>query len=108
MDLSSGNGRIHLVHFAGEDGKFSFDALPLGTYNYFIQDAISNGVAGGSVVIESDDNGKTIDTGNIILDNLAPFVVSTDPESGASDVNTPDIKIIFSEKIDSRSVSRNT
>ncbi|MBF0227030.1 MAG: Ig-like domain-containing protein [Desulfobacterales bacterium] len=105
VELKSSN--ITISKLSDEQGTFSFEGLPLLTYTLSILEPNTNGTAIRKVVLNS--NGQVIDLGSIVLDNEAPYIVSTVPDINATDVNPSNpIVITLSELIDPKSVTSNT
>ncbi|NOY63798.1 MAG: hypothetical protein GXO97_00115, partial [Nitrospirae bacterium] len=102
----SGRG-IRLARVADTTGHFVFNGIPLGSYSIFIEEPVTNGIAGRTVEITT--NGQVIDLGTIVLDDTNPYVVSTLPAENFTDIQ-PDtqIKITFNELIDPSSINSNT
>ena len=72
------------------DGRFTFNAVPLGTYTLLLDDPIGTGLATRTVsVVDSP-----VDLGDIVLDDSLPEVVSTDPIAGAVNVSLDQTVII--------------
>ena len=78
------------------DGRFSFGAVPVGTYTLMLDDPIGTGLA--TIMVTVVDS--AVDLGDIVLDDSLPEVVSTDPIAGAVNVFLDQIiHIAFSKPI---------
>jgi hypothetical protein len=80
----------------GADGRFTFNAVPVGTYTLMLDDPIGTGLATRTVsVVDSP-----VDLGEIVLDDTLPEVVSVDPIPGAVNVSLDRTVVIsFSKPI---------
>lgn len=83
----------------GLDGRFAFDAIPLGPFTISILEPVSRGVRTRRGVLSA--SGEVLDVGDLVLDNEAPRVASVTPDSGATGVsrNAP-IVVQFTEPMD--------
>ena len=100
-------GQITLGHETDAEGRFEFDALPLGDYRLSILDAASNGQASRRPHLEK--NAQQIVYDDITLDSRAPEVVANEPKSNATSVTGSQvIHIKFSETMDVDSINPQT
>ena len=78
------------------DGRFTFDAVPVGAYTLMLDDPIGTGLATRQVNVVD----APVVLGEIVLDDSLPEVVSTDPIAGAVNVSLDRIVTInFSKPI---------
>ncbi len=98
---------VSLSQQANSSGAFSFEGLPLATYQVAIIDPNTNGIAKRTVLLNT--NGQVLDLADIILDDKAPTVISVYPEEDAPDVLPgSQIEATFSEFVDPKSVTAQT
>lgn len=101
VDLTANGG--HLFTETAADGTFTFDAVSSSTYKLFAQDPIGSGLArrSGPVTLA-----QPMTLGDIILDEAAPAVASSDPVAGALGVpRSTDISVTFTEPVDASTVT---
>ncbi len=92
-------GSRTLQTLADENGDFSFETVPLGSYTVFVQQSYGPGTIQRFGSMSSD--GEVDDLGTLVLDDDDPAVVSIEPTSGSADVPlaTP-VTVRFSEPVD--------
>jgi len=89
----------------GSDGRFTFNAVPVGAYTLILADPIGAGLAVLAVSVVD----AAVDLGNIVLDASLPEVVSIDPMPGAVNVALDRIiRVTFSKPILRGSVNPNS
>ena len=100
-------GETRLSRLTDAMGVFSFEGIPLGTYQLSIVEPTSNGVAQRTVTLAT--NGDVVDLGTIVLDTQRPQVVSTAPgvDKCRRHPAAP-IVVTFSEPVDPASVNAMT
>jgi hypothetical protein len=100
---SASNAIGTILAITGADGRFSFTPVTVG--NFTVQAALV-GVNGLAVAKGNlSNNGQLVDTGDIILDESFPEVVSTVPAATSDGVDIgATIEVDFSEAIDPASV----
>jgi hypothetical protein len=98
----AGNGRAAVAPDAF--GRFAFAGIPLGTFTLDAAATTFNGIVRRSGSLSA--NGQTNDLGNVVFDEVSPFVVAVNPPDTASglSINTF-IELRFSETLASNSVN---
>ena len=95
--LDAARGAI--TRFAGNDGTFQMNGVPLGGFDIVVRDQFTGGVAlatGRQLVT----NGQTLDVGDLVLDDTPVEVVSIDPANGALNVPTHQaVVVVFSDPL---------
>ncbi|OGC00091.1 hypothetical protein A2V82_13030 [candidate division KSB1 bacterium RBG_16_48_16] len=100
-------GGIVLARVAGNLGAFSFEGLPLRTYNISIHEPVTNGVASRTAIL--DTNGQALDLGIIVVDSSRPSVVSASPSPDSVNVDPVlPIVVTLSELIAPSSINSQT
>lgn len=93
--------RGSIVTYAGNDGRFETQGVPLGAFELSLLDRVSGGVA-AVAGIEVLENGQIIDIGDVQLDTTPVEVVAFDPPNGALDVAvTQPLRVTFSDALQS-------
>ncbi|RLC30425.1 MAG: hypothetical protein DRH37_05400, partial [Deltaproteobacteria bacterium] len=86
----------------GSDGRFSFAAVPVGSWALTLDDPVGVGLATMTVNVVD----TALDLGSIVLDDTLPAVVATDPTAGAIHVPLdPVIHMTFSKPINPGTVN---
>ncbi len=98
-------GGARLFAETGADGRFEFPAIHAGAFTVAFSDPVGPGLARRTGTVVS----QPIDFGDIVLDDAAPAVVESTPADGALGVvRTPEIRVRFSEAVDTATVNAQT
>ncbi len=98
-------GRVRVGQQADAEGRFRFQALPLGDYRLSLRETASNALAHRTARIE--ENGQTIDYDPLTLDAADPQLLDLEPADGSTGVSPRSpIRARFSEPLDPASIHR--
>jgi hypothetical protein len=101
LSVGTSGGPKRLFARSGADGRFAFEAAPIGQFTLQLQDAVGPGVARRTGTVSD-----RVDLGTITLDEAPPAVASTDPTTGATGVPVgATVRIAFNEPVDPGSVN---